>query len=64
MCIAPPTSPAHLPVLKHEESDILSVMNLILTKHGRRKILNPDACQLVAMDIVVLKIALHTMQQH
>ena len=54
--------PAHLPILEHEEPDVLSVMNLILTKHGRRKILNPDACQLVTVDIVVLKIALHTTQ--
>ena len=48
----------HLTILEDKESDIFPVMDFILSKNGRRKILDPNSCQLVPVDIVVLEIPL------
>ena len=49
---------AHLSILKDKEPHVLPMVNLILSEHRGRKVLNPHPRQLVAMDIIVLKIPL------
>jgi hypothetical protein len=44
--------------LEDKEPHIFPVVNLVLSEHRGRKILNPHPCQLVAMDIIVLEISL------
>lgn len=48
----------YLSILEDKEADIFPVMDLVFSEYRRREILNPHPSQLVAMDIIVLKISL------
>ncbi len=49
---------AYLSVLKNEETHVLPVVNFILSEDWGGVVLDPDPCQFVAVDLVVLKLAL------